>query len=1033
MLKKESQSTTASESDNPSISVKGAVSGDAFVSSQMPEAEYMYGCAPTAIGMILGYYDLYGYAGKDYSALIEGIVDLNSRGSDGNIYNMNEFNVLGSFIASREHVERFYSRNGSSATTPEQELPYSFVGGGYNSGVSQIDISLWDCLSDYLGTNQYWRGNGDFSTTYHYDMTLQQIINRNSTVTFRSGSEIRSIDWRYTTMLYGLNLYIESCGYSFNAQETGSFRVDSYGGSFTFEDYMREIDADRPVLISIEGHAMTGYGYNEATREIIFDDTYNSGQRMTWGGSYYYSGEYRELLSITVLSLEGGGVIPELDSESPQLNGTPTVLIRGETVTIRWSPATDNVGVEGYILRIGQNEYTLKETSYTLRLSTGVYNFTVLAYDAKGNRSNWSEEQSFTISDLQTPQFNSAPKANVSGRGFTIYWQPADDNIGIAGYVVKLNGEEYEVKEGNSLAFKNQKLGTYVYQVKAYDYAGNYVWSVSRSFKLEEKDIGVYFELLAGMVYGTQSVVLGDVALKPGKYQLGGDFDNFSGKITVVNLANNKKSGSATVKNGVLNFKKPLLLDGNYRVLATGNKNAAGSFSVELSGEIFYRNDNSDDSIAHLKSGQRIEVNTAPMTLITNEWVGFGDEFDYRAITLDYAGKYSFDLSSSDATKLTIWSMQPNGKLKSVKKVSAKAGQSVSIANRLLSAGTYYISVQSSNAKKGGNASYSVRLNNSTAFFTRGDNSDDSIGQLKSNRWIAVSASPISLIADEWVGFSDEFDYRAITLDYAGKYSFDLSSSDATKLTIWSMQPSGKLKSVKKISAKAGQSVSIANLLLSAGTYYISVQSSNAKKGGNASYSVRLNNSTVFFTRGDNSDDNPMSLGEAYHQEIDEDSWHLIANNWVGYGDAIDYRELAIKRSGLYTFSLSGVTDTVKLTLFTDGTNGKLKKLKSVSVKSGGGSLVAQALDTHQRYFVAIESTKAKKGGYSAYNLDVSFELPPPTANAIALNGWQDDTATTAFELEYEKIQLDGLESSTATAEKFSLFDASRRNFEQLA
>ncbi|MBS1370277.1 MAG: fibronectin type III domain-containing protein [Lentisphaeria bacterium] len=1651
-------SFSADSGNLPPVSSADAASGDTLVPYLVPEAEYMYGCTPTAFGMILGYYDLYGYGGEDYSALIEGSIDVNSRGSDGNIYNMNEFNVLGSFIASHEYVERFYSKNGWDETTPEQELQYSFVNGG-SGAVSQIDISVWNCLADYLGTSQYWRGNENLSTSYHY-MTLGRILDYNSTVTIQGGGYTRTIDWRYTNMLYGLNLYIESCGYSLNPRETGTFRVDTYGGSFTFEDYMREIDAGRPVLISIKGHSMTGYGYNKATREIVFDDTYRSGQRMTWGGSYYYSGEQRVLQSITVLSLEGGGKVPasglvidkaytatvetaedvlvrasgsisagypaalqlnasgltvtleggtlscdsvrnaailfggdaywtseeygphydgivnfagkqvtlsstvsncitaagilgknltvdftgaasgsqgihitatcktgpgnyfyaisadeeltvsgdfggvteitsdqssfsalrqaecavlqaggsltvkgnfvgthtvrnvlgaagrdsisavsaglrtggslmvtgsiggswsirtesragaaaagdtisaagiygymvdiaamdarmeiyaggenakdcvaygifsgfalnmgdfsgflsaaamadkgvaygakgtdvsgtfggtviangrhdsyaihafselnvtvtgilfsgywaggedlasklqnfsgnrqallaaaegryaissygednkialgedslvvggikflggsitlagnaslygdieshekadlffslnktgaghtfisagkvsggfktieidvtgagegsytligapdlELpsitvkggfgnrkaeigeafesggwkylvtadknglgltvaksggvipdpdpepgpgptpepepgdstlvmngtpevsiqdnivtvrwspptgagtvygynvqvgrasyftanrhyvltledgdytcsvqavdqdgrlsnwtrekpftvgDSEPPQLSGRPSVSVRGGTVTVSWSPAADNVGVEGYILKIGEKEYTVKETSYTLSLDPGTYHCTVLAYDAEGNRSDWAEKQSFTVSDTQVPEFSSDPKADVSGRDFTIHWRPATDNVAVAGYVVKLDGKEYEVKNGSSIVFRNQQPGTYTYQVKAYDAAGNYVWSESRSFRLEEKDIGVYFELLPGTVNGTQSVVLGDLNLKPGLYRLGGDFSGFSGKISIVNLVNGKAAGSAAVKNGVLNFRKPLLLDGAYRIQVAGAKGAAGDLSVELSGTVFYRADNSDDSITQLKDGHRITVDASPVTLIADEWVGYGDEFDYRAVTFSHAGKYTFDIASTDAVKMTVWALQPNGKLKAVKKASVKAGVPAGIAGCLMEAGTYYLSVQSSSAKKGGSADYSVKLGNSSVFFTRGDNSDDSITQLKDGHRITVDASPVTLIADEWVGYGDEFDYRAVTFSHAGKYTFDIASTDAVKMTVWALQPNGKLKAVKKASVKAGVPAGIAGCLLDAGTYYLSVQSSSAKKGGSADYSVKLNSSSVFFTRGNNSDDDPASLGGAYREELDGTSRRLISNDWVGYGDAADYRALTVARSGLYSFALSGATDAVKLTLFADDGSGKLKKLKSVSVKSGGGSIAALELEALQHCFVAIESTAAKKGGGTAYSLDVSFELPP-VADAAALDAWQGGTAA-AFDLGYGQMQLGGFDQAVTTAERFSLFEEGRKSFAQLA
>ena len=45
--------------------------GDVVLANTMPQAEYMYGCTPTALGMLLGYYDLYGYNDKDFSKKVE--------------------------------------------------------------------------------------------------------------------------------------------------------------------------------------------------------------------------------------------------------------------------------------------------------------------------------------------------------------------------------------------------------------------------------------------------------------------------------------------------------------------------------------------------------------------------------------------------------------------------------------------------------------------------------------------------------------------------------------------------------------------------------------------------------------------------------------------------------------------------------------------------------------------------------------------------------------------------------------------------
>ena len=77
---------------------------------EMPQAEYMHGCTATVVGMLLGYYDRYGYSGIDFSDLIDGEVELNARGTDGNKYDMDAFDtVLGRAICSKEHVEAMHT------------------------------------------------------------------------------------------------------------------------------------------------------------------------------------------------------------------------------------------------------------------------------------------------------------------------------------------------------------------------------------------------------------------------------------------------------------------------------------------------------------------------------------------------------------------------------------------------------------------------------------------------------------------------------------------------------------------------------------------------------------------------------------------------------------------------------------------------------------------------------------------------------------------------------------------------------------
>lgn len=277
--------------------------GDVLLALAVPEAEYMYGCTPTAVAMVLGYYDLYGYRGADLSNMIEGDVDSKSRGTDGNAYNMNAFDtVLGRATASENFVSRFHSRGGKE-TTPAQELKYSF-----KSDNKTIDTSCWDCIADYLGTGQYWRGNDNLSTTISYT-SLEDIFKNDSYLEITAGSTTRNVRHVDTTMLYGLELYVQSRGYEMDYEITGTYVVDVAGGSFTFADYMNEIDSGRPVMVSISGHSMVGYGYNASTQEIIFDDCYVSGRRMKWGGTYRFDKVDRPLQAITVIGINVNGSV----------------------------------------------------------------------------------------------------------------------------------------------------------------------------------------------------------------------------------------------------------------------------------------------------------------------------------------------------------------------------------------------------------------------------------------------------------------------------------------------------------------------------------------------------------------------------------------------------------------------------------------------------------------------------------------------------------------------------------------------------
>lgn len=108
----------------------------------------------------------------------------------------------------------------------------------------------------------------------------------------------------------------------------------------------------------------------------------------------------------------------------------------------------------------------------------------------------------------------------------------------------------------------------------------------------------------------------------------------------------------------------------------------------------------------------------------------------------------------------------------------------------------------------------------------------------------------------------------------------------------------------------------------------------------------------------------------------------------------------------------------MKLTLFSEDETGKRRKLKSVSVKNGSGSIEALELGTELRYLAAVESSTAKKGGGTDYSLD--FACLPPSASASAdLDSWRSSSAALDC---YEQPSLPARASELSAGRLFGRF-----------
>ncbi len=258
---------------------------------------------------------------------------------------------------------------------------------------------------------------------------------------------------------------------------------------------------------------------------------------------------------------------------------------------------------------------------------------------------------------------------------------------------------------------------------------------------------------------------------------------------------------------------------------------------------------------------------------------------------------------------------------------------------------------------------------------------------------------------DNYVGYGDEIDFLKVQLSDAAKLSFEVTATDASKFTVWrwddkknklvSLQASTlKLKEESDIKSGAKGSalsryyyVETKELLLDAGDYYLSMESTNAAKGGNAYYNVFLSSNSFFFVEGNNADDDWTALPDKYDfGEMDPKPDELVDEEWVGYGDDIDYRKFAVSNDVKANFDVYASDASTKFTLYqlvskTDkkgNTTNSLKKLTSLAIKKLDeeyglyrGVTAECDLKRGEEYYFCMESTNAAKGGSAYYHVDI--------------------------------------------------------------
>ena len=169
------------------------------------------------------------------------------------------------------------------------------------------------------------------------------------------------------------------------------------------------------------------------------------------------------------------------DTQAPTVpSGVALVTRTATSISIGWTPSSDNVGVAGYHLYLGGSAVgTASGAAYTFTgLTCGTdYTLGVDAYDAAGNQSAQATTAISTSACPDATPPSTPGSLAVSGATSTsinVSWAASSDNVGVAGYGVYSNGTLVGSPSGTSYTLNGLTCGTsYTVAVDAVDAAGN--------------------------------------------------------------------------------------------------------------------------------------------------------------------------------------------------------------------------------------------------------------------------------------------------------------------------------------------------------------------------------------------------------------------------------------------------------------------------------------------------------------------------------------------------------------------------------
>ena len=307
-----------------------------LVTLSVPAYNWSFGCSATSASMIAAFYDRGSYPGMYTGPTNNGTMPMNNSTWEDVI-------IAGE---TRHQCPLSATRNGLDGRTirghvDDYWIQYGATGPDPYDG-NWTEHTLGDCTGDYMKTNKWFASkifNTDGGTTF-YNYT-------NGAPITAAALESHGVD--IYDGGYGLKLFYESRGETVDAMYNQY--IYGYVGDqgFTYDQYKAEIDADRPVMIHLEGHTVVGVGYDDSSSDLMYiNDTWDyTTHPMIWGSTY--SGMNH--MGVTIVRL-GDPTLVNL----ARFDATP----QGRAVHVEWetSAEIDNAGFHLWRSKTEDREYT---------------------------------------------------------------------------------------------------------------------------------------------------------------------------------------------------------------------------------------------------------------------------------------------------------------------------------------------------------------------------------------------------------------------------------------------------------------------------------------------------------------------------------------------------------------------------------------------------------------------------------------------------------------------------------------------------